>query len=139
MKRSILLACLTLGITSSASGAAAVAQDTAGPAALESAPTAQTGELVLPFTDVPPDHWAYQALLNLAGTYGCIGGYPDGTFRGESPVTRYEFAAGLDSCLGAATGLIEQQQEARQREVDALIDSMEQSLEELRQLEAEVN
>ena len=30
---------------------------------------------------------------------GCISGYPDGTFRGDRPVTRYEFAAGLNACL----------------------------------------
>lgn len=98
----------------------------------------RTGEVILPFTDVPPDHWAYQALLNLAGTYGCISGYPDGTFRGGEAVTRYEFAAGLDACLGAVTTLLEQKQGSQQQEVDALIESMEQSLEELRQLDREV-
>lgn len=30
---------------------------------------------------------------------GCISGYPDGTFRGDRPVTRYEFAAGLNACM----------------------------------------
>jgi hypothetical protein len=30
---------------------------------------------------------------------GCISGYPDGAFRGDRPVTRYEFAAGLNACL----------------------------------------
>lgn len=29
----------------------------------------------------------------------CLGGYPDGTFRGDQPVTRDEFAAGLNACL----------------------------------------
>ena len=47
------------------------------------------------FPDVPTDHWAYEAVnrLNLAGV---ISGYPDGTFRGNNPVTRYEVAAMLD-------------------------------------------
>jgi hypothetical protein len=92
-------------------------------------------ELVLPFTDVPPDHWAYQALLNLAGTYGCVSGYPDGTFRGDNAMTRNEFAAGLDSCLSRFGQLLETQQEINQQEVDAMIEDLESSLEELRQLD----
>ncbi|MDV2990891.1 MAG: hypothetical protein N4J56_000545 [Chroococcidiopsis sp. SAG 2025] len=30
---------------------------------------------------------------------GCLSGYSDGTFRGDRPITRYEFAAGLNACL----------------------------------------
>ncbi|BAU11095.1 putative porin major outer membrane protein [Leptolyngbya sp. NIES-3755] len=30
---------------------------------------------------------------------GCLSGYPDGTFRGDRPMTRYEFAAGLNACF----------------------------------------
>jgi S-layer homology domain len=30
---------------------------------------------------------------------GCLSGYPDGTFQGDRPLTRYEFAAGLNACL----------------------------------------
>jgi len=30
---------------------------------------------------------------------GCLSGYPDATFRGDRPITRYEFAAGLNACL----------------------------------------
>ncbi|MBE9160157.1 S-layer homology domain-containing protein [Nodosilinea sp. LEGE 06152] len=96
------------------------------------------GRLVLPFTDVPPDHWAYEALLNLAGTYGCVSGYPDGTFRGEDAVTRYEFAAGMDACLSVISGLAQQQQAEQGQAVRDLIDDMEQSLQELRQLETEL-
>lgn len=92
--------------------------------------------LVLPFTDVPTDHWAYQALLNLAGVYGCVSGYPDGTFQGENAVSRYEFAAGMDFCLSALVGIAAQQAEERDREVQALIQSMEQSLNDLRQIES---
>ena len=49
--------------------------------------------------DVSPGDWAYEALRNLVERYGCIAGYPDGTFRGNRAMTRYEFAAGLNSCL----------------------------------------
>ncbi len=45
--------------------------------------------------DVQPGDWAYEALRNLVERYGVIAGYPDGTFRGERSLTRYEFAAGL--------------------------------------------
>ncbi|MEM9541124.1 MAG: iron uptake porin [Cyanobacteria bacterium P01_E01_bin.42] len=49
--------------------------------------------------DVFPGDWAYEALQNLSQNYGCITGYPDDTFRGERFLTRYEFAAGLVSCI----------------------------------------
>jgi hypothetical protein len=50
-------------------------------------------------SDVQPTDWAYQALASLVDRYGCIAGYPDGTYRGNRTVTRYEFAAGLNACL----------------------------------------
>ncbi|NJL45541.1 MAG: S-layer homology domain-containing protein [Leptolyngbyaceae cyanobacterium SM2_3_12] len=93
--------------------------------------------MVLPFTDVSSDHWAYQALLNLAGTYSCLSGYPDGTFRGEATVTRYEFSAGMDACMGVLTGPMEQRQGEDRQAVEALIESMQQSLDELRQVGGE--
>ncbi|MEQ9551492.1 MAG: iron uptake porin [Coleofasciculus sp. G3-WIS-01] len=49
--------------------------------------------------DVSPGDWAYEALRSLVERYGCIAGYPDGTYRGNRALTRYEFAAGLNSCL----------------------------------------
>jgi hypothetical protein len=56
-------------------------------------------------TDVLPSDWAFQALQNLVETYGCIEGYPDRTFRGSRALTRFEFAAGLNSCLNVIAGL----------------------------------
>ncbi|MBD2215045.1 carbohydrate porin [Nostoc linckia FACHB-104] len=49
--------------------------------------------------DVQSGDWAYEALRSLVERYGCIAGYPDGTFRGNRALTRYEFAAALDTCL----------------------------------------
>jgi len=49
--------------------------------------------------DVSPGDWAYDALRNLVENYDCIEGYPNRTFRGDRPLTRYEFAAGLNACL----------------------------------------
>jgi hypothetical protein len=45
-----------------------------------------------PFADVPADHWAYQAIQSLSAD-GLIDGYPDGSFNGDRPLTRYEMAA----------------------------------------------
>jgi len=50
-------------------------------------------------SDVKPTDWAYQALSNLIETYGCVAGYPNGTFRGGKPMTRFEAAALLNACL----------------------------------------
>ncbi|HIE52679.1 MAG TPA: hypothetical protein EYP85_13065 [Armatimonadetes bacterium] len=43
------------------------------------------------FPDVPPNHWAYQAVRELSAL-GLVEGYPDGTFKGSQPITRYEVA-----------------------------------------------
>ncbi|MFN9635996.1 MAG: iron uptake porin [Synechococcaceae cyanobacterium] len=51
------------------------------------------------FADVKPTDWAYQALSNLIERYGCVAGYPDGSFRGGRPLSRYEAAALLNACL----------------------------------------
>jgi Carbohydrate-selective porin, OprB family/S-layer homology domain len=57
-------------------------------------------------SDVRPTDWAFQALQSLVERYGCIAGYPDGTFRGNRAMTRYEFAAGLNACLDKVAELI---------------------------------
>ncbi|MGL5064348.1 MAG: iron uptake porin [Microcoleus sp.] len=57
-------------------------------------------------SDVRPTDWAFQALQSLVERYGCIAGYPDGTFRGNRAMTRYEFAAGLNACLDKINELI---------------------------------
>lgn len=57
-------------------------------------------------SDVQPTDWAFQALQSLVERYGCIAGYPNGTFRGNRAMTRYEFAAGLNACLDRVNELI---------------------------------
>lgn len=44
-----------------------------------------------PFADVPTNHWAYDAIAELAAK-GLVEGYPDGTFKGDRAMTRYEMA-----------------------------------------------
>lgn len=46
------------------------------------------------FPDVPKNHWAYEYVSALKGN-GVLTGYPDGEFKGDRPMTRYEFAAML--------------------------------------------
>jgi hypothetical protein len=44
-----------------------------------------------PFSDVPPSHWAYDAIAELS-SQGIVQGFPDGTFRGNRAMTRFEMA-----------------------------------------------
>jgi len=55
------------------------------------------------FNDVRPTDWAYQALSNLIERYGCVAGYPDGSFKGGRAMTRFEAAALLNACLDRVT------------------------------------
>ena len=73
--------------------------------AKETSPMAQVTS-VSQFSDVQPTDWAFQALQSLVERYGCIAGYPNGTYRGNRALTRYEFAAGLNACLDRVNELI---------------------------------
>jgi hypothetical protein len=57
-------------------------------------------------SDVQPNSWAFGALQSLVERYDCIAGYPNGTFRGNRALSRYEFAAGLNACLNRVNELI---------------------------------
>ncbi len=57
-------------------------------------------------SDVKPTDWAYQALKSLIEKYQVITGLPDGTFKGNRAVSRYEFAAGLAATLDKLEGSI---------------------------------
>lgn len=60
------------------------------------------------FSDVQPTDWAYQALSNLVERYGCVAGYPSGTFQGKKAMTRFEAAALLNACLDRVTEVTDQ-------------------------------
>jgi Carbohydrate-selective porin, OprB family/S-layer homology domain len=68
---------------------------------LQDQEAAEQGQVtsVSQLSDVQPTDWAYQALQSLVERYGCIAGYPNGTFRGNRAATRYELAAALNACL----------------------------------------
>jgi BMFP domain-containing protein YqiC len=61
------------------------------------------------FRDVQPSDWAFEALDRIVQRYGCLVGYPDGTYRGNRSLSRYEFAAGLNACLRQIETLIANQ------------------------------
>ena len=70
--------------------------------------------------DVSPTDWAYEALRGLVDRYGCIAGFPNQTYRGNQPLSRYEFAAGLNSCLNQIERLIASSEAVNQEDLDAI-------------------
>lgn len=52
---------------------------------------AVTASAANPFSDVKPTDWSYQAVEKLSAE-GVVEGYPDGTFKGDKPITRYEMS-----------------------------------------------
>jgi hypothetical protein len=69
--------------------------------------------------DVSATDWAFQSLKSLVEKYSCIAGYPDGTFRGNRALSRYEFAAVLDSCLRQVETLINSGSAPSKEDLDA--------------------
>ena len=63
-----------------------------------------------PFSDVTPDSWAYQAVSQLANA-GIVNGYPDGTFQGQSNITRFEMAQMVAKAM-ARQGQVDAEQNA---------------------------
>ncbi|MBF0407675.1 MAG: S-layer homology domain-containing protein [Candidatus Riflebacteria bacterium] len=59
-----------------------------------------------PFSDVPFSHWAYDAVNKLAAK-NLIQGYPDGTYKGEKPVTRYALAMVVGKMLANVEQMLE--------------------------------
>ncbi|MBO4853408.1 MAG: S-layer homology domain-containing protein [Schwartzia sp.] len=57
-----------------------------------------------PFEDVPADHWAYDAIAQLAAD-GVIEGYGDGTYRGDQAITRYEMAQMVARAMAKGNGV----------------------------------
>ena len=62
------------------------------------------------FSDLRPSDWAYQALSNLVEKYGCVAGYPNGTYKGGQAMSRFEAAALLNACLDRVTEVTDELQ-----------------------------
>ncbi|WP_414579208.1 iron uptake porin [Anabaena sp. CCY 9402-a] len=76
------------------------------PASYQLAQNEERVTSVSQLSDVQPSDWAFVALQSLVERYGVIAGYPDGTFKGDRAMTRYEFAAGLNAVLDKIDQLI---------------------------------
>ncbi len=80
--------------------------DTPMGASMDEGSTLENVTSVSQLSDVKPTDWAFQALQSLVERYGCIAGYPNKTYRGNRATTRYEFAAGLNSCMDRINDLV---------------------------------
>ena len=108
--QSLLAVPAALGAAVAVSGSAIAADATTTQVSNFDEDSVQLAQItsVSELTDVLPSDWAFQALQSLVENYGCIQGYPDRTFRGQRSMTRFEFAAGLNSCLDVIATLIAQ-------------------------------
>jgi len=79
-----------------------------------------------PFADVPPDHWAYEAVNSLQEK-GIIQGYPDGTFGGKRAITRYEFAVAIARAIPVIIGMVPQAQKADLSDLEKRIKALEEA------------
>jgi len=88
------------------------------------------------FSDVPRDHWAYDAVDYLEGE-GFIVGYPDGTYQGDRMLTRYEFAIVTSRIYDQFLDLIDAN-EPPTVEIEAILDMLmeefQPEIDELREL-----
>lgn len=72
-------------------------------AATVAAPAMAQVTSVSQLRDVQPTEWSYQAISNLISRYGCVAGYPNGTFQPGQSATRAELAALTNACLDRIT------------------------------------
>jgi len=106
--KALAVAPVTAGLAFSGAAMATTGVNTLDQATAETPVQLAQVTSVSQLSDVMPSDWAFQALRNLVETYGCIQGYPDGTFKGGRSLSRYEFAAGLNACLDVMSVLISQ-------------------------------
>lgn len=108
---------------------------TAGMAAAISLLAMGGGAVATPFSDVPENHWAYQAVQSLAAD-GLVEGYPDGNFKGDRPLTRYEMAVIVARVIakieaGQANFASKTQERADMQTLQRLIDALKDELDAL--------
>jgi len=90
---------------------------------------ANEAALATPFSDVPANHWAYQYIESLAAD-GVIDGYPDGKFKGDRPLTRYEMAVVVARVIAKlqenqGQGASKEDLDKLQKLIDALKDELD--------------
>jgi len=96
-----------------------------------------TGTASGSFIDVAVDHWAYEGVRILAEK-GIIIGYPDGTFRGHQPLTRYEMATALDRTMRYFTQYLEDMNLLTSEDLRAMVERLRMRLEEHRSIRQQV-
>ena len=79
------------------------------------------------FTDVPANHWAYDAINSLVAA-GVIEGFPDGEYKGQQSMTRYEmavlFSRALDNIIAEQEAMAEGLTEGQAADVTAIVESL---------------
>jgi hypothetical protein len=97
---------------------------------------------VTELSDIRPTDWAYSAIQTLRERYGVMQGYPDGTFQGDRPLNRYEFAVVLNQILDKIKEQLETGELAQLREdlttVKRLQAAYGEALEDLKQRMADL-
>jgi hypothetical protein len=91
-----------------------------------------------PFADVPPNSWAYQAIAKLASE-GLIKGYPDGQFKGQRPITRYEAAVLVNRVVDYLEAKISAGQKVNADDIATVKALVDQFGPELKQVQAHLN
>ena len=89
--------------------------------------------------DVSPTDWAYEALRSLVDRYGCISGFPNQTYRGDRSLSRYEFAAGLNSCLNQIERLVVSSQSVSTQDLETIQKLAQEFEAELAALDERIN
>jgi len=90
-----------------------------------------------PFSDVPENSWAYDAVRQLAAA-GLVTGYPDNTFKGNRPMTRYEMAVLINRAVNAIQSKIAGGGTAKQSDLDAIKKLVDAFGPELRAVQAQL-
>jgi hypothetical protein len=90
-----------------------------------------------PFSDVPENSWAYDAVRQLAAA-GLVTGYPDNTFKGNRPMTRYEMAVLVNRAVNAIQSKIAGGSTVKQSDLDAIKKLVDAFGPELRAVQAQV-
>lgn len=89
------------------------------------------------YDDVPLNHWAYAAVADLTEK-GLLVGMPNGTFKGNKPMTRYSFAVVVSRMLDRYNELIKNNNEVSNKDVKALEDLVTEFVNEIESLSEEV-
>jgi hypothetical protein len=125
-----MIASLAIATPAMAADTVAAATDTVAAAPID---VAQAN----PFSDVPENSWAYDAVRQLAAA-GLVTGYPDNTFKGNRPMTRYEMAVLVNRAVNAIQSKIAQAGagSVKQADLDALKRLIDAFRPELAQVQA---